>query len=211
MYRLSTVCGLDPSLRHGAFIKCIFGYPRVGKAVLLSVEPTYIWKARSKYSLQEKSTVHEVIAFVQNFLSFALTDTFYHLAIDFDERSVHWTRRPVQVLKLYLMLGYLIRGLHELGYNTHYVTPDEVRKTFGLKAKADKAEVWAAFRERVEMNKLVETLCTDEDVRDAVILAYTVSLNRESLYARPTTSALSSDGAQASDAVETAPQTPTAG
>ena len=97
------------------------------------------------------------------------------VAIDWTRFSVHMKSRKLQAVQLAFLLGYLTRGLQTQGYPVVFLSPAQVRKALGT-GSADKAQVWAAFTEKVHIDMPNwDILLKNEDLRDSLILSYLIS------------------------------------
>lgn len=203
--------GLDPSLRHGVLVQSLFGFRSNNRPILTSVDVVFEWKARHPLALTEDSEPSDIYDLASN-MAQSISSPGVPLAIDFDDRSVYWTRRPGQVLKLYFMLGYFISSVHSYGTPVVLIKPDQVRKSLGVSRRAEKDLVWGAFQGRVELSSLAKIQCSrSEDIRDAVMLSYVLSCTREMNNAHPAQAPLPISGASASDAIQTIDETTSTG
>lgn len=201
-----TAYGLDPSLQHGALVKVLID-PVLNQ--ILNIEIVGQWTKKSGNALNEHSEPDAVYTLAQTVLKRMSPSSGRLLAIDYDDRAAYWTRRPGQVAKLLLFLGYFIRGVHERSVPVVMVSPAQLRKYLNLKQKDEKHLVHERFIQRVRISGLArQVFDSHEDVKDAAIIAYMAAMtSRENLdVSRPTQTYLPGSRTPTRDAIETTDQ-----
>ena len=170
--------GFDPSLRHGALVFASFAFPHSGDItqyrVLIDWDDTFSWDKKSDIAIGMKSPPQAVWRLLEGAIKALASDPSHSpVGIDWTIYSATWKGKKLQTAQQAYEVGYFTRAAHCLGHPVIYVTPRSVRDTLGL-GRADKAEVWTAFRDQVEFAEHVD-LPKTEDQRDALILAYCVA------------------------------------
>lgn len=180
-----TTYGFDPSFRHGALVESTFD---LKTPKLIRMEKAFLWEKSRRSSpnsgFGEKSSPHEVFAFAQKIAHSLSTREVLPIACDWDPQSVYWRGSKIQVVQLAIFLGYFSRSVHSMGFPIVFVSPTQVRDSFGLpktKASGVKKEIlhyW--FMQNVDLGKYTDELLENSDVMDSVILGYLLALRLNS-------------------------------
>lgn len=168
--------GIDPALRHGAVVQCLFWYlERKSRLDAKQVQVIRQWDRGSENSLAEASTLEDILSTVD-----FVTEPLKHIdplpvVIDYSFHSIFWGGRKLAVVKTTFLIASIYQRVLSYGHRPLLLTPKSLRVKMGLPGKTSKEETWsAALNQIVSFDTRLQNWWdnnTTGDVKDALILA----------------------------------------
>lgn len=181
--------GFDPGLNHGTIVqsKFLFSPNDMAHPELIEWEVVFEWKKTDELSLVSYSDPYQVARLNNAIFSSLKGRPVATWGIERDVTAGYWgTAQQDAILNFFL--GYIYRGLLQIGCPVIWLTPSSVRGKLSVprsakKAKgksgklASKAEVWKAVAGVIRGTKLKfpwDTMDDDPegDIRDAFVLSF---------------------------------------
>lgn len=171
--------GIDVSLTHGSVVVV-----ELIEKKKLVCDQLFSWDKKDSHSLSLKSSMEsinlQVFGIVQAIGSHDSTDwmdTF--ISIDWSTRSVHWRSKRLFAVQMGIMMGMFYEQFLRLSTNVSFVTPQTLRKYWGLQHNASKEDLQKVVLEEYPPDALFKSWANEDDI-DAYILAVHNILTRGS-------------------------------
>lgn len=177
--------GFDPGLNHGAIVQSRFEFTEetIKTPRLIQWEVVFEWTKKDDYSLVSHSDPYQIARLNNAIFASLKGRPIATWGIDYEETAGYWgTAQQDGVLKFFM--GYLYRGLQQIGCPVIWLSPSKVRGKLAVprtpKGKgrsgrsAPKEAVWAAVAGVVQGMFAWENMEDDPqgDVRDAFVLSF---------------------------------------
>ncbi len=166
--------GLDFSLRHGACVA--LAIDEEGEIVAHRLLSS--WDRTNAASIAMDTEIDQYHILSNHiWSSLALQKDFptsgSRLFIDWDPTSGFRNSNRMYVMKMAFAAGMVYNVAVGLGFKVHFVRPSELRGWAGLKARADKSEVWDFAQQEYPRlwNEVTQTRDKEGDIKDAYSLA----------------------------------------